>query len=137
MTLTPTQGRRAERGSSALELCLAFGGWALGLAILAFAYQIQTGTDDVADAAAQAARAAAMTATSRDAQQVARSTALSRLRVGTCEPATVVVHTDVSGFQAGGTVEVAVSCRTDPPLGPNRTLTYTSEEAIDRYRGGL
>jgi hypothetical protein len=129
--------RSVDRGSSALELCIGCGGWVLGLAVLAFAYQVQSGADDVADAAAQASRAASLTSAPGDAQQIARTTAVHRLLVGTCEPATVAVDTDVSTFRAGGSIQVTVSCRTDPPLGPARTLTATSEDVVDRYRGGL
>jgi hypothetical protein len=132
-----TARRSGERGSAALELAIGVIGWALALAVLATAYQVQAGGDDVSDAAAQAARAAALTATAHDAAAVARATAQDRLATGTCEHGSVRVSADVAAFRAGGTVAVTVSCRTDPPLGPTRTLSSTGEEPIDRYRGGL
>jgi hypothetical protein len=129
--------RTGEKGSAAIELAIGVIGWAIGIALLATAYQIQAGNDDVADAAAQAARAAALTASPADASRVARTTAQDRLVTGTCEASTLAVTTDVARFRAGGSVVVTVSCRTAPPLGRARTLSRSAEEPIDRYRGGL
>lgn len=138
MTRARIIGRDSRaRGSSSLEFVISIGLWGCALAVLASAWQITTADTDVADAAGQAARAATLTAARADAVQVASATARARLSAGTCEPETIRVQVDVSQFQPGGTVHVTVSCRTDPPIGPRRTLSSTSEEIVDRYRGGL
>jgi Flp pilus assembly protein TadG len=126
-----------DRGSSALELVIGVLGWTLVLAVLAAGYQFETSGDDVSDAAAQAARAATLTADPTTATQVAQDTARTRLRTGACEPGTVTIQVAVGGFRAGSTVHVSVSCRTNPPIGPTRRLTATADDVIDRYRGGL
>ena len=132
-----TAGFGGERGSVALELPVGFLIWALALLVLASAYQLQSGSDDVADAAEQAARAASLTASPTDATSIARTTARARLGTGACQPGTVTVTVDVSDYRAGGTVAVTVSCRTHPLIGGSRTVRSTSDDVIDRYRGGL
>jgi len=126
-----------DGGSASVELAAGIGAWVLGLLVLATAYQVQASNDDVAHAAAEAARAASLTAEPADAADVAGRTAAQRLVTGPCEPGTVTVDSDLADFRAGGVVRVTVACRTRPPIGAPRTLTYTAEEVIDRYRGGL
>jgi hypothetical protein len=128
---------RLSRGSSSLELVICVGLWGCAMAVLASAWQITTTADDVADAAGQAARAAALTSSSAEAVQIAGTTARARLSVGACAPDSVTVLVDARAFRAGGTVQVTVSCRTHLPVAPDRTVQAVSEEAIDQYRGGL
>jgi hypothetical protein len=132
-------GRRwsgRDGGSFAVELAAAFGAWVLGIAVLAVAYQVQASSNSVAHAAREAARAASLTADPSTAARTARDTATGRLAAGACQPDSVAVDVDTTRFRAGGTVTVIVRCRTDPPIGPSRTLTATADEVIDRYRGG-
>jgi hypothetical protein len=138
--LFPSVGREPclhDEGSVSVELGAGIGAWVLGVLVLATAYQVQASNDDVAHAAAEAARAASLTAAPADAADVAARTAAQRLITGPCQPGTVTVEADVADFRAGGVVRVTVVCRTRPPIGAARTLTYTAEEVIDRYRGGL
>ena len=130
-------GGGRERGAAALDLAVWVIGWATAVALVAAAFQYQSSRDAVADAAAQAARAASLTATAPDAIQVARTTATTRLATGTCEAGSVAVRVQAGSFQAGASITVTVSCRTNPPIGFTRTLTATSDDIIDRYRGGL
>jgi len=125
-----------DDGSFAVELAAAFGAWVLGIVVLAVAYQVQASSNGVAHAAREAARAASLTSDPSTAARTARETATDRLAAGTCQPHSVAVEVDTTEFHAGGTVTVIVRCRTDPPIGPSRTLTATADEVIDRYRGG-
>jgi hypothetical protein len=130
-----TQGR--DDGSAALELAVAMVAAILGMIVLSVGYQVQTSTDDVAEAAGQAARAASMTASAGQAQAVAATTAQQRLATGACRPGTVDVSTDVTDFRAGGAVTVTVACTTQLLLGGPHRSRSTAREIIDRYRGGL
>jgi hypothetical protein len=126
-----------DAGSAALELAVGVFAWAAGLLLVASAYQLLGSRDDVAHAAGAAARAAAMAPTVREAAEAARVTAERRLAIGPCERGSVTVRVDGRDFRAGGTIQVDVSCRTDPLLGGTRTVTATADEVLDRYRGGL
>lgn len=126
-----------DEGSAALELAVAMVATLLGMIVLSVGYQIQTSTDDVAEAAGQAARAASMTASTGQARAAAATTARQRLAAGACRPGTVDVSTDVTDFRAGGAVTVTVACTTQLPLGGPHRSRSTAREIIDRYRGGL
>ena len=134
---TPDGARARERGSVAVELGVGAVIWVIAVLVLGAVYQLTTSSDDVADAAAQAARAASLTAAPADAIDTATALVHQRLAVGACAPASVSVAVDVSDFRAAGTVTVTVACRTRPRIGPARTLRSTADEVIDTYRGGL
>lgn len=125
-----------DRGSVAVELGVAAVIWVVVMLVLGAVYQLSTSSDDVADAAGQAARAASLTSAPGDAIDVATTLARQRLSVGACNPASVGVDVDVSDFHAAGSVRVTVTCRTRPRIGPARTLSSSADEVIDTYRGG-
>jgi Flp pilus assembly protein TadG len=127
---------RDERGSFAVELAAGFGAWVLGIVVLATAYQIQASSNVVAHAAREAARAASLAADPMTATRVAEQTVVDRLASSPCEPGTAAVEVDTTRFGADGAVTVTVTCRTDPPIGPDRSLTAFADEVIDRFRGG-
>jgi Flp pilus assembly protein TadG len=128
---------RTDEGSYAVELAAAFAAWVLGVGVLAVAYQIQASGNAVAHAAREAARAASLAADPGAAVRLAGETAGNRLAQSPCEPSSVGVDVDITDFRAGGTVTVSVACRTDPPIGPVRTLRSSADEIVDRYRGGV
>lgn len=111
--------------------------WAAGMFVLAAMYQLSTSADDVADAAAQASRAASLSAAPQDAVRAATDLAHQRLATGACDPASVTVAVDVRDFRAGGQVSVTVTCRNRPRIGRPHTFSATSDEVIDTFRGGL
>lgn len=128
---------RCEDGSFSLELAVGASIFVVAVLLLAFVYQVEQTGAALTSAAREAARAASLTADPNDAAQAARQLATSRLTGGTCVPGTVTVATNTAGFTAGGTVTVAVACRTHPTIGPARSLRASADAVIDRYRGGL
>jgi Flp pilus assembly protein TadG len=106
-------------------------------AIIAVAFQTQQARSGVRDAAREAARAASLAATPAEAEQQADAVARRSLAAGACVPGSQTITTDVAEFGAGGIVTVTVGCRIHLVLGPSRVAEATSDEVIDRFRGGL
>jgi Flp pilus assembly protein TadG len=126
-----------DRGSYAVEFAAGWAIFLLAVAIIAVAFQTEQARSGVRDAAREAARAASLAATSDDARQQADAVARRALAGGSCAAGSENVAVDVSEFGAGGIIAVTVRCRIRVVLGPSRTAEASSDEVIDRYRGGL
>jgi len=124
-----------DRGSYAVEFAAGWAIFLLAVAIVVVAFQTEQARSGVRDAAREAARAASLAATSDAARQQADAVARRVLTGGSCAAGSVAV--DVSEFGAGGIIAVTVRCRIRVVLGPSRTAEASSDEVIDRYRGGL
>ncbi|WP_083749450.1 hypothetical protein [Frankia sp. CcI49] len=114
-------------------------GWTcllVALAVLAVAFTLPHARATVRHAARESARAAAL-ALLQDAYDTADATARRLLAGGVCEEDLVFVSVDLSNYGPGGTVTVTIDCRVNLLLGAPRFVTATSEEIIDRYRGGV
>lgn len=91
-------------------------------------------------AAHQAARAASIARSAPSAELAAEELAAAVLGSAGPSCADLVVVTDTSGFRAGGTVTVTVSCSVDLTGGlllgvPGRTdVTATATESLDTFR---
>ncbi|WP_239309763.1 hypothetical protein [Frankia sp. Cj3] len=132
-----TRIRHWDAGSFSLEFAAGWAIFLLAVVVVVVVYQAQESGTAVTTAAREAARAASLTADQDEAVAAATSLARTLLAESVCNRNSIDVTTATDGFRAGGTVTVAVSCRTDPPIGPSRTVRATAEEIIDRYRGGL
>ena len=133
---------RSERGTATIELVLLT---PLALAVLGFlviAGRLSTTTADVAATSRDAARAASLTQTYDEALDAADRTAAASLAAKhvTCQNLTVTGG-DPSLFVAGGEITITVACSVDladvalPGIPGHRTVSATSTEVIDRFRG--
>lgn len=110
------------------------------LMVVIYAGRVAQAQNEVQSAASAAARAASQASETRAADR-AQDVALDNLNDAEipCEPD---VQVDLDNFQPGGSVQVTVQCTTslgdlmflDFPT--SRTLTATSTEVIDTFRGG-
>jgi|GEM_PF-1306368 len=141
---------RDESGLASLELAFLAGVMIGGVLLVSFAWRLTQARADVADAAAEAARAASLV-NEADADEAARNAAAASLETATllCSPMDVATTTSGgSGFevdpttQAPGTVVVTISCGVDlsdvsgfAGVG-SMTMTAESTEVIDSFRGG-
>ncbi|MCK9895034.1 hypothetical protein MXD60_10555 [Frankia sp. AgB32] len=128
---------RRDEGAHSVEFAA---GWAIFLAavaIIAVAFQTQQGRAGVRSAAREAARAASLAATPADADLQADAVGHRELAGASCAAGSETITTDVGRFAPGGIITVTVRCRLHPVLGPTRVVTASSDEIIDRYRGGL
>lgn len=125
-----------DRGSFAVEFAADWTIFLLAIVVLAVAFTVPQARANVRHAARESARVAAL-APLADAVSAADDTAYRLLDGGVCEKGSVVAITDLSNYVPGGSVTVTVSCRVNILLGAARFVTATSEEIIDRYRGGV
>ncbi|EFC82843.1 TadE/TadG family type IV pilus assembly protein [Parafrankia sp. EUN1f] len=136
----PRVGRQrsadVDRGSFAVEFAVGWTVLLLALVVLAVAFTVPYARATVRHAARESARAAAL-ALPQDAYYAADATAQRLLAGGVCEEDSVLVFTDLSDYGPGGTVTVTIDCRVRLLIGAPRFVTATSEEIIDRYRGGI
>lgn len=139
-----------DSGLASLELAFLAGVMISGVLLVSFAWRLTQARADVADAAAEAARAASLV-NEADADHEAKAAAEASLASATllCSPMTVATTTSGgAGFevdpttQAPGTVVVTVSCGVDlsdisgfAGVG-SMTMTAESTEVIDSFRGG-
>jgi Flp pilus assembly protein TadG len=131
---------RRDRGAATTEMVLITPVLILLLLLIALAGRYSTARADVTGAARDGARAASIErsapAAAAAGEQAARD---SLMRTGiACD--SVDVTSDVSGFAAGGIVEVEVACQVR--LGDlgllaipgNKTIVASSAEPVDTYR---
>lgn len=132
---------RADRGSAATELTLLTPVLVMLLVLVAVvAHRVVDARLRLDSAAHQAARAASIERSATGAERAAKDIAAAAL--GSVGPscADFAVVTDSSGFRAGGTVTVTVSCSVDLTGGlllgvPGRTgVTATATEPVDTFR---
>lgn len=132
---------RAERGSAATELTLLAPVLVMVLVLVAVvAHRVVDARLRLDSAAHQAARAASIERSAAGAERAAGDLAATLLGSAGPSCADLAVATDTSGFRAGGTVTVAVSCSVDLTGGlllgvPGRTdVTATATEPLDTFR---
>ena len=134
---------RDERGLATIELVLMTPVLFLILSFLVVAGRLTTIRGDIAAATRDAARAASRAATYEQALTDARATAEASLggRDVTCQNLTVTLG-DATSFRAGGSVAATIACDVSladvaiPGLPGTRTISDSSTEVIDTYRGG-
>jgi Flp pilus assembly protein TadG len=130
-----------ERGSGAAELALLAPALVAMLMFTAFAFRITQADAEVADVAAEAARAASLERSAPAAAAAAQATAAANLAAGGVTCTNLQVATDTGTFVAGDVVTVDVTCTADLSdllildLPATRTLSATGREILDRYRG--
>ncbi|OZM76583.1 TadE/TadG family type IV pilus assembly protein [Pseudonocardia sp. MH-G8] len=136
-----TRWWRAERGSAATELTLLAPVLVMVLVLVAVvAHRVVDARLRLDSAAHQAARAASIERSAADAERAADELAATVLGSAGPSCADLAVATDTSGFRAGGTVTVTVSCSVDLTGGlllgvPGRTeVTATATEPLDTFR---
>ena len=133
---------RDERGMATVELVLFTPLALVVLAFLVIAGRLSTTTADVTAASRDAARSASLAQTYDEAIVAANQTARASLAAQdvTCRDLQVTGG-DSSTFVAGGEITVTVSCDVNladvalPGIPGTRTVTSTSTEVIDRFRG--
>lgn len=132
---------RAERGSAATELTLLAPVLVMVLVLVAVvAHRVVDARLRLDSAAHQAARAASIERSAAGAERAADDLAAAALDSARPSCADLTVATDTSGFRAGGTVSVTVSCSVDLTGGlllgvPGRAeVTATATEPIDAFR---
>ena len=132
---------RAEGGSAATELTLLAPVLVMVLVLVAVvAHRVVDARLRLDSAAHHAARAASIERSAAGAERAADDLAATVL--GSAGPgcADLAVVTDTSGFRAGGTVTVTVSCSVDLTGGlllgvPGRTdVTATATQPLDTFR---
>lgn len=144
MTLVGSVWRRwwrAERGSAATELTLLAPVLVMVLVLVAVvAHRVVDARLRLDSAAHQAARAASIERSAVAAERAAGDLAAAVLGSAGPSCADLTVATDTSGFRAGGTVSVTVSCSVDLTGGlllgvPGHTdVTATATEPLDTFR---
>ena len=130
--------RSVGESGSALEAVIGGFTFALIVVILAVGYATRAASNQVEDAAREAARSAATRPDPATAADIANDTVHANLDQ-LC--ATVDVASDLTDFHPGGSVTVTVTClaplaRLGPIAGPDRTVVSSATEVVDRYRGG-
>jgi Flp pilus assembly protein TadG len=133
---------RDERGMATVELVLLTPLALVVLAFLVIAGRLSTASADVTGASRDAARSASLAQSYEEAVAAANQTAQASLAAQdvTCRNLQVTGG-DPSTFVAGGEITVTVSCDVNladvalPGIPGARTVTSTSTEVIDRFRG--
>lgn len=132
---------RADRGSAATELTLLAPVLVMVLVLVAVvAHRVVDARLRLDSAAHQAARGASIERSAAGAERAADDLAASALGSAGPSCADLNVATDTSGFRAGGTVTVTVSCSVDLTGGlllgvPGRTeVTAAATEPVDSFR---
>ncbi|MPZ28975.1 MAG: pilus assembly protein [Micromonosporaceae bacterium] len=131
---------RDEDGSLSLELVLVTPALILLLLFVVFAGRLGSASADVAQATAQAARAASLQGQPGAAAAAADAAVADNLNASGVDCAALDVAVDTSAFAPGGTVTVRVRCSVAladiaGALPGTRALTAESVQVIDTYRG--
>lgn len=131
---------RNERGSVTVELVLVTPLLILLLLFVVALGRLASARIDVNGAAAQAARAASIARDPESASSAAKQTATSALADDHVTCANLAVATDTSGFSAGGTVAVTITCNVDLAdlaglrLPASTAISARSVSVVDTYR---
>lgn len=111
------------------------------LMVVIFAGRVSQAQNEVQSAASAAARGASQSSVGT-ATERAQTIALDNLDAAEISCSDSDVDVDLSNFQPGGSVQVVVSCVVPMDdllfleLPTSQTLTATSTEVIDTFRGG-
>jgi len=131
---------RNERGSVTVELVLVTPLLILLLLFVVALGRLASARIDVNGAAAQAARAASIARDPESASNAAKQTATAALADDHVTCANLAVATDTSGFSAGGTVAVTITCNVDLAdlaglrLPASTAISARSVSVVDTYR---
>jgi len=131
---------RNERGSVTVELVLVTPLLILLLLFIVALGRLASARIDVNGAAAQAARAASIARDPESATSAAKQTATGALADDHVTCANLAVATDTSGFSAGGTVAVTITCNVDLAdlaglrLPASTAISARSVSVVDTYR---
>ena len=131
---------RDERGSVTVELVLVTPLLILLLLFVVALGRLASARIDVNGAAAQAARAASIARDPESASNAATQTATAALADDHVTCANLAVATDTSGFSAGGTVAVTITCNVDLAdlaglrLPASTAISARSVSVVDTYR---
>ena len=129
-----------DTGSVTVELVLVTPLFILFLLFVVALGRLASSRIDVSGAAAQAARAASIARDPGDATAAAEQTATAALADENITCANLAVSTNTSGFVAGGTVSVTITCHVDLAdlaglrLPASTAVTSTAVSSIDTYR---
>lgn len=142
--MTPSKGKRGERGSMSLEAAVLGPALILILGSLVGLGRLALAENTIDQVAHDAARVASISTTGPTAQSKATAAARSALAAQNIRCDRLTVSVDTSGFAAQvgtpGTVTTTIAC-TVPlsdqflPFAPgSKTLTATASRAVDTYR---
>jgi Flp pilus assembly protein TadG len=140
-----TRCRRADAGSTTLELVIWAPGLLLVIGLLVVAGRVNGANAAVEQAAVDAARSASLSRTAAAASTQARASAERTLALQAlqCTSTSVTVDTDGFAVPAGSpaTVSATVSCPVRladlgiPGLPGTRTVSHTAVSSLDTFRG--
>ena len=132
---------RDDRGSAVAEIVILTPVLFLILFLIVFLGRVITTQQDVYSAARDGARAGSLRGTPDSAQGEAIE-AVERTFGGGDACPNQTIDVDLSNFEAGGQITVAVSCDvsiqdvTGSWLPSTRTVTHEATSVVDQYRGG-
>lgn len=141
-TASAAKGRRAERGTIAVEVAVIAPAFIFLMLLVVFAGKVSEANGNVERAASEAARAASLRQHPGDAAADAQETARQNLLRAGVPCLGLTTSVDTSDFRPGGTVTVTVRCRASMAdvslIGVPGTRTFSARavEVIDTYRGG-
>ena len=131
-----------ERGAVATEFAIIMAAILLGfVALVTYGGRVVQAEIDVRSAAQEAARAASLEGNPGAADAAARSVAVANLARSGVSCPTPEISVDLSRFEPGGEVTVAIVCTTSfgdvGSLGvaDSRQFSASATEVIDQYRG--
>lgn len=133
-------GPGRERGSATVEVVVLTPLLVLLLLIVVALGRLADARLLVADAAHQAARAASLARTDKDARTQAQQAANQALKEGGTACGRPRVHLATGGLTPGATVSVQINCTADlgdlthTAMPGHVTLTSTAYSAVDSYR---
>jgi Flp pilus assembly protein TadG len=131
----------ADGGGVSTELVILTPALVVLMLFVVLAGRLGQATQDVTQAAAEAARAASLVRGAETAT-VARRTAEDNLTAAGVTCGRLVVTTDTADQRPGGAVRVDVRCEVELAgvaafgLSPQRFVSAAAVEVIDTYRGG-
>lgn len=142
MTERARGGRRGacERGSVSVEVAVIAPAFVFLMLLVVYAGKVAEADGSVERAASNAARAASMRQSARDATGDAVEMVEANLAAAGVQCRDLRTEVDTSSFRPGGTVTVAVSCDASMAdvvlLGVPGEMTFRSRavEVIDRFR---
>ncbi|CAN5859707.1 pilus assembly protein [soil metagenome] len=131
----------ADGGGMSTELVIVTPALVVLLLFVVLAGRLGQATQDVTQAAAEAARAASLVR-GAEATAVARTTAQENLTAAGIRCRQLAVTADAADQRPGGAVRVDVRCDLELTgvatlgLTPRRSVSASAVEVIDTYRGG-
>jgi Flp pilus assembly protein TadG len=136
--------RREERGSVAIEAAMGVPAFGLFVAMIIMGGRVEMARQAVEASAHEAARAASIERTQRDAGLAGHSAAITSLKNQDVHCTTTDIDVNTAAFNAPlgttGQVTATVTCTVDlsdigiPGVPGSRTITETASSPIDAYR---